>query len=197
MARAAEPESLFGSWKHQDIGAVEVKGSASFNQGVFTLQGTLDTWGTNDGFHFVWQPFRGDGEIKARVLAVENTMSHATKTLYERLGGYEAIAAVANDLLPRLRADAQLGRFWAHRGEDGITREKQLLIDFLCASAGGPMYYRGRDMVLTHRGMRISESDWNVFLGHAAATLAKFKVPEAEARDVVAFVQSLKKEIVE
>src|SRR5207249_2542300 len=127
----------------------------------------------------------------------ENTMSDKKKTLYERLGGYEAIAAVANDLLPRLRADAQLGRFWAHRGEDGITREKQLLIDFLCASAGGPMYYRGRDMVLTHRGMRISESDWSVFLGHAAATLAKFKVPEAEARDVVAFVQSLKKEIVE
>jgi truncated hemoglobin YjbI len=73
----------------------------------------------------------------------------ATKTLYDRLGGYNAIAAVANDLLPRLRSDPQLGRFWAHRGEDGIMREKQLLIDFLCASAGGPMYYRGRDMTLT------------------------------------------------
>jgi len=127
----------------------------------------------------------------------EDTMSDETKTLYERLGGYNAIAAVANDLLPRLRADPQLGRFWAHRGEDGIMREKQVLIDFLCAGAGGPMYYRGRDMVLTHKGMRISESDWNVFLGHAAATLAKFQVPEAEQREVVAFVQSLKKECVE
>jgi len=127
----------------------------------------------------------------------ENTMSGDKKTLYERLGGYDAIAAVANDLLPRLRADPQLGRFWAHRGEDGVMREKQLLIDFLCASAGGPMYYRGRDMGPTHRGMRISESDWNVFLGHAAATLAKFQVPEAEQRDVVAFVQSIKNEIVE
>jgi hemoglobin len=124
-------------------------------------------------------------------------MSNDKKTLYERLGGYDAITAVANDLLPRLNADPQLGRFWAHRGEDGVKREKQLLIDFLCASTGGPMYYRGRDMVLTHRGMRISESDWNVFLGHAGATLAKFEVPEAEKREVVAFVQSLKKEIVE
>ena len=124
-------------------------------------------------------------------------MRDEQKTLYERLGGYDAIAAVANDLLPRLRADPQLGRFWAHRGADGVQREKQLLIDFLCCSAGGPVYYRGRDMVLTHRGMRISESDWKVFLGHAAATLAKFQVPEAEQRDVVAFVQSLKKEIVE
>src|SRR5258707_15477284 len=121
----------------------------------------------------------------------ENTMSNDKKTLYERLGGYDAITAVANDLLPRLQADPQLGRFWAPRGEDGVKREKQLLIDFLCASAGGPMYYRGRDMALCHRG------DWNVFLGHAAATLANFQAPEAERRDVVAFVQSLKKEIVE
>ena len=75
-------------------------------------------------------------------------MSSEKKTLYERLGGYDAITAVANDLLPRLNADPQLGRFWAHRGEDGVMREKQLLIDFLCTSAGGPTYYRGRDMLL-------------------------------------------------
>ena len=71
------------------------------------------------------------------------------------------------------------------------------MIDFLCACAGGPVYYRGRDMALAHRGMRIRESDRNVFLGHAAATLAKFQVPGAEQRDVVALVQSLKKEILE
>jgi hemoglobin len=123
-------------------------------------------------------------------------MSDGTKTLYERLGGYDAIVAVANDLLPRLRSDPQLGRFWAHRGEDGIMREKQLLIDFLCTSAGGPMYYRGRDMTLTHKGMHISESDWNMFLEHAAATLAKFQVPDAEKREVVELVQSIKKECV-
>jgi hemoglobin len=124
-------------------------------------------------------------------------MSEQSKTLYERLGGYDAIAAVAEDLVARLNQDPQLGRFWAHRGEDGVKREKQLLVDFLCQSAGGPIYYRGREMLLSHRGMKISDSDWNVFLGHAAATLAKFKVPEPEQRDVVAFVQSLKKDIVE
>ena len=51
-------------------------------------------------------------------------------------------------------------------------------------------------MALAHRGMRINESDWNVFLGHAA-TLAKFKVPDAEQAELVKFVQSLKKDIVE
>src|SRR5439155_400878 len=61
----------------QDIGAVEVKGGASFNGGVYTIKGTLDTWGTNDGFHFVWQTFHGDGQIVARLDSVENTMNHA------------------------------------------------------------------------------------------------------------------------
>lgn len=119
------------------------------------------------------------------------------KTLYERLGGYDAIAAVASNLLPRLMSDEQLGRFWQHRGEDGIRREKQLLINFLCANAGGPMLYTGRDMVTSHRGMKISESDWQRFLGHVRATLNHFGVAEAERRDVLGFIDSTKAEIVE
>jgi hemoglobin len=124
-------------------------------------------------------------------------MGESQKTLYERLGGYDAISAVSADLVGRLEKDPQLGRFWAHRGADGVKRELQLLIDYLCSCAGGPVYYRGRDMLLAHRGMRISESDWNVFLGHAGATLAKFAVPETEKGEIVAFVQTLKKDIVE
>ena len=122
-------------------------------------------------------------------------MSNAT--LYERLGGYNAICAVANDLLPRLQADSRLGRFWTHRGEDGVKREKQLLIDFLCSSAGGPLYYTGRDMKTSHQGMKISASDWSAFLGHLNATLEAFQVPQRERDDVVAFVQSTRADIVE
>jgi hemoglobin len=119
------------------------------------------------------------------------------KTLYERLGGYDSVAAVAADLLPRLQADARLGRFWSHRGDDGVAREKQLLIDFLCANAGGPVYYTGRDMKTSHHGMQIGESDWAAFLGHLDATLEKFRVPERERRDVVEFIESTKPDIVE
>ncbi len=119
------------------------------------------------------------------------------KSLYERIGGYDGIVAVVNDLLPRLQGDDQLGRFWQHRGEDGIRREKQLLIDFLAHCTGGPMYYTGRDMRLSHRGMRISESDWSRFLGHAAATLEAFAVPAREREQIVSFVLGLKADIVE
>ena len=120
-----------------------------------------------------------------------------SKSLYERLGGYDAIAAVASDLLPRLQGDSRLARFWQNRGEDGLRREKQLLIDFLCASAGGPLYYTGRDMKTSHKGMKISEDDWAAFLGHLNATLEAFRVPRAERDDVVAFVESTKRDIVE
>ena len=119
------------------------------------------------------------------------------KTLYERLGGYDAIAAVASDLLPRLQADARLARFWSNRGTDGVRREKQLLVDFLCSSAGGPLYYTGRDMKTAHVGMQISEGDWASFLGHVNATLDAFRVPKAEREQVVSFIQSTKADIVE
>lgn len=118
------------------------------------------------------------------------------KSLYERLGGYDGISAFADDLLPRLEGDAQLGRFWQNRGDDGIAREKQLLVDYLCSSAGGPVYYTGREMKLSHTGMGITESDWSVFLEHAGATLKALQVPQQECDDVVAFVLGLKGDIV-
>jgi len=118
-------------------------------------------------------------------------------SLYSRLGGYDAIAAVAKNLVSRLRADARLGCFWAHRGSDGIERETQLLIDFLCHCAGGPMYYTGRDMKISHKGMRISEDDWSALIAQLNATLDHFKVPAAEREAVVGFVESTKGDIVE
>ncbi len=118
-------------------------------------------------------------------------------TLYARLGGYDAIVAVVDNLLPRLTSDPKLGRFWMHRGEDGVRREKQLLIDFLCASAGGPLYYVGRDMKTSHRGMGIGEGDWRTFIGHLEATLDEFRAPSNERAEVLAFVESTKRDIVE
>jgi len=118
-------------------------------------------------------------------------------TLYARLGGYDAITAVAETLLPRLNSDPALGRFWAHRGEDGIRREKQLLVDFLCDRAGGPLYYTGREMLLSHKGMNISASDWGAFIGHLEATLDHFGVPERERSEVLAFIDSTRADIVE
>ena len=78
-----------------------------------------------------------------------------------------------------------------------MRREKQLLIDFLCASAGGPLYYVGRDMKTTHRGLGVDERDWHVFLGHLNASLDYFKVPSQEKSEVLGFVESVKKDVID
>jgi len=118
-------------------------------------------------------------------------------SLYARLGGYDAVAAVVEDLLSRLTIDVKLKRFWENRGDDGVAREKQLLIDFLCASAGGPLMYTGRDMPLSHKGMGIDAADWDAFIGHLTTTLEKFSVPETEKADVLNFIASTRGEIVD
>src|SRR6266480_1707798 len=102
----------------------------------------------------------------------------SSDTLYGRLGGYDAIVSVVDDLLARLKADAQLGRFWQHRGDDGALRERQLLINLVCSSARGPLMYGGRDMKTVDKGMGISHGDWQAFIGHIEDTLATFEVAE-------------------
>ena len=126
-------------------------------------------------------------------------MPETPKSLYARLGGYDAIAGVVDDLLPRLREDPLLGRFWTSpRSVDTNNRERQLAIDFIAAAAaGGPTIYLGRDMKLAHRGMGISGADYAAFMRCLSVTLDTFEVPEPERSEVVAFALSLEPEIAE
>ena len=120
-----------------------------------------------------------------------------TTSLYERLGGYDAIAAVLDALMVRIKDDDKLRRFYDHRGADGIAREQQLFIDYLCAATGGSMVYTGRDMKTLHAGMRLDEEDWKRGMAHLTATLNAFEVPEQEQREIMSFHENLKSDIVE
>jgi hemoglobin len=143
-------------------------------------------------------PLRKRGErVQFPPCQPEGGKAVTKKTLYERLGGYDAIAAVVGDLLPRLRGDPRLGQFWQHRADDSLQRSKQLLIDFLCSNAGGPVYYFGRDMKASHKGMRIGEADWAAFLKHLHATLKAFDIPKGEHDELVALIQTTKQDMVE
>ena len=125
-------------------------------------------------------------------------MSDKPGSLYIRLGGYDAIAAMVDDLLPRLRSDELLSRFWVSpRSLDTHNRERQLAVDFIASAAGGPTFYLGRDMRMSHKGMGITTADYAAFMRCLAVSLDKFNVPEPERREVVAFVTSLEPEIVE
>ena len=125
-------------------------------------------------------------------------MPETPKSLYVRLGGYDAIAAVVDDLLPRLREDSLLGRFWTRpRSVDTNNRERQLAIDYIASAAGGPTIYLGRDMKLAHRGMGITKADYAAFMRCLSVSLDTFEVPERERGEVVAFALGLEPQIAE
>ena len=118
-------------------------------------------------------------------------------SLYTRLGGYDAIAAVSDDFIARLTADKQLSRFVVGHSQDSLMKLRQHVVEFLCNATGGPCVYMGRDMKTAHKGMGITESDWDISVKALIATLDKFKVPEKEKGEVLAAVGPLKAQIVE
>ena len=117
-------------------------------------------------------------------------------SLYSRLGGYDGIALFSTTLVSQARNDELLGRFWVNRGEDRIARELQLLIDYLVKETGGQMYYTGRDMLLAHEGMGITEADWTRFIEIVTGVAGELGVGPTEGGEVMDFLNSLKDDIV-
>jgi hemoglobin len=118
-------------------------------------------------------------------------------SLYKRIGGYDAIAAVVDDFIPRLASDKQLTRFFGGTSNDSKKRLRMRVIELMCNATGGPCLYTGRAMKEAHAGLGITEADWKAASGHFAATLDKFKVPEKEKGELVALVEKLRPDIVE
>jgi formate hydrogenlyase transcriptional activator len=112
----------------------------------------------------------------------------AASSIYVRVGGRARIAAMSRDLLGRMQADPQVGRFWRDRSTVGIRQEERLLVAYLCSALGGPAQYEGRDMVAAHAHLEITASDWSVFLqllNQTFEALAVEPVLRAELRQAV------------
>ena len=119
------------------------------------------------------------------------------KSLYERVGGYNALAAVVDEFIGRLVADKQFEKFFVGHSVDSKKRIRQHILDQFCAATGGPCVYTGRDMKTSHAGLGITDAEWDAGAKHLAASLDKFKVPEKEKGEILTFVTTLKKDIVE
>ena len=119
------------------------------------------------------------------------------KNLYQRLGGYDAIAAVTDGFVQRLATNEQLSKFFVGLSDNSKMKVRQLVVDQLCAATGGPCVYLGRDMKTAHQGMGITESDWDITVKLLVETLDSFKVPSKEQNELLTAVSSFKNDIVE
>lgn len=119
------------------------------------------------------------------------------KSLYARLGGYDAIALVVDEFITRLATDKRFERFFSGFSDDSKMRLRQHILDQFCKAAGGPCVYTGRDMRTTHKGLGITEAEWDAAAKHLVGAMDKYKVPQAEKDELMAFVATQKKDIVE
>lgn len=123
----------------------------------------------------------------------------AQDSLCKKLGGGDAISTVVKSFLMKMRKDDadKLGRFWLYRGENGVAREEQLIVDFVQSATGCDRLYVGRNMLDAHKGMKLSSRDWDRTVSLLKVTLDEFKVPAELQNDVVTLVGTTRAHIVE
>ena len=118
-------------------------------------------------------------------------------SLYQRLGGHDAISAFVEEIMARVTADPTLAVYWKGKSRDSRRKDNQLVLEFLCMAFGGPSTYVGRDMKTSHEGLGITDGEWDIFAVHAVATLDKLGITGQEKAEFLAAATSLKDDIVE
>jgi hemoglobin len=85
-------------------------------------------------------------------------------TLYQRLGGYDRIAAFVDTAFPRVAKHPELVHLFRGHSMDSNVRQRQLIIDRLCHDTGGPCAYTGRPLPTVHENLRITAAQWEAFM---------------------------------
>lgn len=129
--------------------------------------------------------------------AESSKMAEPSKSsLYRRLGGREGIARVVDDFVANMTADPRVnGRFRAMQ-PPAVFKLKSNLSDQICEAAGGPCSYLGRDMKTTHRGMAITEAEWNATVENLTRALDKRGVAAADKQELIQLLAPMKADIV-
>ncbi|HEX8634833.1 MAG TPA: group 1 truncated hemoglobin [Pyrinomonadaceae bacterium] len=134
------------------------------------------------------------GMMAAVAPAQGSQSSPGQKSLYERLGGLDAIKAVVGEFTARVLADERVNKKFVK--SDG-ARLTHFLVEQLCAATGGPCRYTGNNMKKAHKHMKVTEGEFNALVEDLVKTLDKFNVPEAEKNELLGVLAPLKADIVE
>ena len=117
-------------------------------------------------------------------------------SLYERMGGYDVIAAFVDDFFTRFGEDPELAPYLGGINAAEGARVHQHFVDFVCARTGGPCLYNGRDMSATHEGLGITGPHFDAVIGHMEDALEAQNVPAPEREELLAMLRGMKSRIV-
>jgi hemoglobin len=114
-------------------------------------------------------------------------------TLYERLGGHDAIVAVVDDAIAKVAADPRINQRFDPKALPSL---KKNLVDLICLRSGGPCRYSGKVMSDAHEGMFIRDDEFDAMIEDITASLHKFKVPAREQAEALAALNQMRNSIV-
>ncbi len=135
--------------------------------------------------------------LLAFVLALPQAALAQEKSLYDRLGGYDAISAVVDDFAAKLFVDPVVGKRFFGMGDDTRASFRQKNKNLVCIATGGPCKVISRPAAVVHGGLGIKASEFDIVVNHLIDTLNKFQVPEQEQQELLTIIGSLRPDIVE
>jgi len=123
-------------------------------------------------------------------------MAASGPTLYQRLGGRENIKLIVDDFVTTMAADPRVNSRFKGLDAARVAKLQTNLADQICDATGGPCAYLGQDMKTVHKGMGITEAEWNATVEDLVKSLNKFKVGAKEQEELLAALGGMKKDIV-
>jgi hemoglobin len=114
-------------------------------------------------------------------------------SLYERLGGVDALRAVTEEFEARAGKDLRISQKFAKTDLGRLTKE---FVDQLCEASGGPCTYTGRNMKEAHANMDVTNGEFDAFMEVLGDVLHDFKVPMAYQQELASLITPLRGEIV-
>jgi truncated hemoglobin YjbI len=117
-------------------------------------------------------------ELLTALAGMKADIVEGPTTLYARLGGNPSITAVVDDFIGKVAADTRINAFFAAAAADParLNRLKLNLVNQIGQASGGPEKYSGLDMKTAHKGMKITDAQFNALVEDLQASLVKFKV---------------------
>jgi hemoglobin len=117
----------------------------------------------------------------------------AERSLYDRLGGKDAITVVIDDFVANVAADKRINARFA---KTNIPHLKQMLVEQVCQATGGPCTYTGKSMKEAHKGMKITEVEFNALVEDLTQSLDKHNVGATEKNELLNALGGMKGDIV-
>lgn len=113
-------------------------------------------------------------------------------TLFERIGGEDAVNAAVDIFYDKVMADDRINGFFENMDMVAQANKQKA---FLTMAFGGPNKYSGKDMRTAHAHLGLEEEHFNAVVENLAATLTELGVAAEDIQEVAGIAASVKDDV--